>query len=137
MSSDDFDDFTSDEQMARHFLGDVTVDLLSELAERIKAEIPEGMMESVEANVLNLQPHEMAALSLGQILGQLAIKHNDKRLFYGSVACMFFSGVTDGVIRPGEDISELMDFADDIWVEAQKDIDSIIADGINRVIEES
>lgn len=131
----DYDDLNETE-LARHFLGDVTVDLLSELARRVKAEVSDDIVREVEENISNLQPHEMAALTLGQILGQLAIKYDDRRLFHGSVACMWFSGAVTGLVMP-PDISELMDFADEIWDEAQKDISDILSDSVGKIISDS
>lgn len=124
----------SGDEFQEHFLGEVTADLINQLYEQVRSEVPDEVAQSVKQSIMSLQPHELAAFTLSQILGQLAIKHNDIRLFYGSISCLWFSGLTDGLIRE-RPLEEMMDMADELWEETQQQIESIISTSVDNLLD--
>lgn len=120
----------------RTVLGEATIELLNELSERVRADAPEEMYEMVYETVADLAPHQMAALTLGQVLGQLAIKYNDRRMFYGAISCMWFSGAMNALPLMGErPFEEMMDVADRIWEETQAEITDILSGKVDRLLD--
>lgn len=121
------------EDVQRAVLGDLTMDLLDKLIERAEVNVDDEEFAPVIERVNEMNPHERAAFSLSQVLGQLAIKHNDQRLFYAGSACLWFSGVLDGEIMGGN-LLEAMEYSEGVWKQIQSEVDEIMTEAVDNLL---
>ena len=131
------DDEANEQELRLNALGGITSDLISQLADRVVGDVTDAMMEEALEAVTKMQPHEMAVFTLGQVLGQLAIKHDDQRLFYASVTCLWFSGALESVSMAEdgvEDIVSMLNFSESLWVRTREEVAEIISENVDKML---
>lgn len=131
------DDEANEQELRLSALGEITSDLISQLADRVVGDVPDELMAEALESVSRMQPHEVAVFTLGQVLGQLAIKHDDQRLFYASITCLWFSGAMESVSMDGvDDIVSMLNFSESLWVRTREEVAEIISENVDKMLKD-
>ena len=123
-----------DDQEPPHF-GGVAEEILGQISNQIEKDMDPEVLEAMRAKIESLDGPKLSAFMLGKLFGQLAIMENEPRLFYASIACLWFSSAFDDVTAAGS-IPELMNLAEFCWNDAQENITDLISKSVNKLIEE-
>lgn len=119
----------------RNPFGDLAEDILSQISSQIEKELDPETIEIMKERVEELEGPQLAAFILGKFFGQLAITENEPRMFYASIACLWFSSVFVG-FSDASSSAELMVLAEKCWEDAQRSIQDVISESVEKFIEE-
>jgi hypothetical protein len=124
-----------DENHSSYFLGGVAEEILGQISQKMEQEMDPAVLESMQEKIKSLEGPQQSAFILGKLFGQLAITENEPRLFYASIACLWFSSAFSTVTEAGT-AQELMDLAEFCWKDAQESISKAISESVDQLIEE-
>lgn len=118
-----------------HPFGGVAEEILGRISDQIEQEMDPDVLEAMRKKINSLDGPQQSAFMLGKLFGQLAITENEPRLFYASIACLWFSSAFSNVSEAGS-VKELMDLAEFCWKDAQESISDVISKSVDQLIEE-